>query len=196
MRVALLTSANGWRGSGASYAKLARGLRDRGHSVHLVTAGGSLTGRLRDDGLDVTEISRTSRVRAVWGLRRVLRSIRAQAIVADTAHDVRLAACATVLRRTRILYRYNVHYRRPRRPLVDRMCLSRVTACVYQSRYIHDDTVKHMPRMASIPSFAARVLVPALPSLSSLDPPIQVRVMYAHRDANISVDDVDGIHQR
>ena len=153
MRVALLTSANGWRGSGASYAKLARGLRDRGHTVHLVTAGGSLTGRLRDDGLDVTEISRTSRVRAVWGLRRVLRSIRAQAIVADTAHDVRLAACATVLRRTRILYRYNVHYRRPRRPLVDRMCLSRVTACVYQSRYIHDDTVKHMPRMASIPSF-------------------------------------------
>jgi glycosyltransferase involved in cell wall biosynthesis len=153
MRVALLTSANGWRGSGASYAKLARGLRDRGHTAHLVTSGGSLTARLRGDGLEVTEISRSSRLRAVWGLQRVLRSIRAQVIVADTAHDLRLAACATVLRRARILYRYNAHYRRPSRPLVDRMCLSRVTACVYQSRYIHEETVKHVPRMARIPSF-------------------------------------------
>lgn len=153
MRVALLTSATGWRGSGASYAKLARGLQDRGHTVHLVTSGGSLSARLREEGLDISEISRTSRVRAVWGLQRILRSIHAQVILADTAHDVRLVACATVLRRARILYRYNVHYRRPRRPLVDRLCLRRVAACVYQSRYIHDDTVKHMPRMASIPSF-------------------------------------------
>jgi glycosyltransferase involved in cell wall biosynthesis len=153
MRVALLTSANGWRGSGASYAKLARGLRDRGHTARLVTSSGSLSARLRDEGLEVTEISRTSRFRAVWGLRRALRSMRAQVIIADTAHDVRLAACVSALRRARILYRYNVHYRRPRRPLVDRVCLGRVTACVYQSRYIHLDAVKHVPRMSRIPSF-------------------------------------------
>jgi hypothetical protein len=48
MRIALLTSANGWRGSGASYAKLARGLAERGHAAHLITAVPKLTGRLRE----------------------------------------------------------------------------------------------------------------------------------------------------
>ena len=46
MRIALLTSANGWRGSGVSYAKIARGLRDRGHTALLVTAVPKLTRRL------------------------------------------------------------------------------------------------------------------------------------------------------
>ena len=53
MRVALLTSANGWRGSGSSYAKLARGLGERGHLAHLVTASSRLTPRLQRMGLQV-----------------------------------------------------------------------------------------------------------------------------------------------
>jgi LysR family transcriptional regulator, glycine cleavage system transcriptional activator len=63
------------------------------------------------------------------------------------------------------------------------------------SRALKAGTREDTLTVASIPSFAARVLVPALPSLSSLDPPIQVRVMYAHRDSNISVDDVDALIQ-
>ncbi|MBA3498301.1 MAG: glycosyltransferase family 4 protein [Gemmatimonadales bacterium] len=154
MRVALLTSANGWRGSGASYAKLARGLRDRGHVAHLVTAASKLTDRLREEGLEVTQIpGRNTGPREVWALRRALRSIGAQAIVADTPRDVRLSRYATLLHRARIVYRYNLNYRQPRTHLMDRVYVSGVSACVYQSRYIQNDAVKHAAWMSRIPAY-------------------------------------------
>jgi glycosyltransferase involved in cell wall biosynthesis len=154
MRVALLTSANGWRGSGASYAKLARGLAERGHVAHLVTAAPRLTARLRSMDLPVTEIpGRNTGPREVWALRRVLRLIGADALVADTPRDVRLAAYATMLHPARILYRYNLNYRRPRADLMDRAYLRRVAACVYQSGYIQDDALTQGPWMRRIPGF-------------------------------------------
>ncbi|MEO6055875.1 MAG: glycosyltransferase family 4 protein [Gemmatimonadales bacterium] len=154
MRVALLTSANGWRGSGASYAKIARGLADRGHTAHLVTAVPRLTDRLREEGLDVTQIpGRNTGPREVWALRRALKDIRAQVIVADTPRDVRLSFYATFLHRARIIYRYNLNYRRPRNHLMDRIYLSRVAACVYQSRYIQDDALGHAAWMGRIPAY-------------------------------------------
>jgi glycosyltransferase involved in cell wall biosynthesis len=154
MRVALLTSANGWRGSGASYAKIARGLGERGHVAHLVTAVPKLTDRLREEGLDVTQIpGRDTRPREVWALQRALRSVRAQAIVADTPRDVRLSFYATLVHRARILYRYNLNYRRPRSHLMDRVYVGRVAACVYQSRFIQDDAVAQAPYMARIRSY-------------------------------------------
>jgi glycosyltransferase involved in cell wall biosynthesis len=153
MRVALLTSANGWRGSGVSYAKLARGLKERGHTTLLVTAASKLTRRLTEEGLEVTEIpGRDTGPLEVWALRRALASIRAQAVVADTPRDVRLSFYATLLHRARIVYRYNLNYRRPRSHLMDRVYLSRVAACIYQSKYIHDDAVRQgrwMQRIAS-----------------------------------------------
>ena len=66
-----LTSANGWRGSGASYAKLARGLRERGHVAHLVTAAPKLTDRLREEGpRRHPDPGRDTGPREVWALRR------------------------------------------------------------------------------------------------------------------------------
>ncbi len=154
MRVALLTSANGWRGSGASYAKLARGLQQRGHTAHLVTAVAKLTDRLRDEGLEVTQIpGRDTGPREVWALRRALRGLGAEVIVADTPRDVRLSSYATLLHRARIVYRYNLNYRRPRTHLMDRIYLSRVAACVYQSRYIQGDAMSHAAWMARIPAY-------------------------------------------
>ena len=154
MRIALLTSANGWRGSGVSYAKLARGLQERGHMAHLVTAADRLTRRLVEEGLEVTQIpGRDTGPREVWALRRALRRLRAQAVVADTPRDVRLSFYATALHRARIVYRYNLNYRRPRTHLMDRVYLSRVAACVYQSQYIRDDAVRHAPWMARIASY-------------------------------------------
>ena len=154
MRVALLTSANGWRGSGASYAKLARGLAERGHVAHLVTAVSKLTDRLREEGLEVTQIrGRDTGPREVWGLRRALRAIKAQAIVADTPRDVRLSFYATLVHRARILYRYNLNYRRPRTHLMDRVYTRRVAACVYQSRFIQEDAVARAAYMARIPAY-------------------------------------------
>ncbi len=154
MRIALLTSANGWRGSGSSYAKLARGLGDRGHLAHLVTAAPRLTSRLVEMGLPVTELpARNTGPREVWGLLRVLRRIRADALVVDTPRDVRLAAYSTLLRRARILYRYNLNYRRPRNDFMDRAYLRRVSACIYQSRYIQEDAVAHSPWLKRIRGF-------------------------------------------
>jgi glycosyltransferase involved in cell wall biosynthesis len=154
MRVALLTSANGWRGSGVSYAKLARGLAARGHVAHLVTARPRLTSRLVEEGLEVTEIpGRDTGIREVLALRRVLARIGAQAVVTDTPRDVRLSFYATLMHRARIVYRYNLNYRRPRIHLMDRVYLSRVAACVYQSRYIRDDAIGHAAWMARIPSY-------------------------------------------
>jgi glycosyltransferase involved in cell wall biosynthesis len=153
MHVALLTSANGWRGSGSSYAKLARGLGDRGHVAHLVTASPRLTPRLAAMGLPVTEIpGRNTGPREVWSLLRVLRAIRADAVVVDTPRDVRLAAWATLVRQASVVYRYNLNYRRPRNDLMDRAYLRRVSACVYQSRYIQEDAAR-APWLRRIPHF-------------------------------------------
>jgi glycosyltransferase involved in cell wall biosynthesis len=154
MRIALLTSANGWRGSGASYAKIAHGLRERGHEAHLVTAAAKLTGRLREEGLPVTQIpGRNTGPREVLALRRTLAAVGARAIIADTPRDVRLSFYATLLHRARIVYRYNLNYRRPRTHLMDRVYLSRLAACIYQSRYIEDDAVAHAGWMVRIPSY-------------------------------------------
>jgi glycosyltransferase involved in cell wall biosynthesis len=143
MRIALLTSANGWRGSGSSYAKLARGLAERGHLAHLVTASARLTPRLQRMGLPVTELpGRNTGPREVWGLLRILRRLRADAVVVDTPRDVRLAAWATLGRPASIVYRYNLNYRQPRSHLSDRAYLRRVSACVYQSRWIRDDAAR------------------------------------------------------
>ncbi len=154
MRIALLTSSRGWRGSGASYAKIARGLRDRGHVAHLVTAAPKLTHRLLEEGLDVTQLpGRNAGPREIRALRRTLGAIHAQAIVVDTPRDLQLAFFATLLHPARIVYRYNLGHPRPPPRLMDRVYLGRVAACVYQSRFIQDDAVGHAGRMARISSY-------------------------------------------
>jgi glycosyltransferase involved in cell wall biosynthesis len=153
MHVALLTSANGWRGSGSSFAKIARGLGERGHTAHLVTASTRLTPRFQRMGLPVTELpARNTGPREIWALLRVLRAIRAEAVVVDTPRDVRLAAWATLGRPASIIYRYNLNYRQPRDHATDRVYLRRVSACVYQSRWIRDDAAR-APGLRRIPHF-------------------------------------------
>jgi glycosyltransferase involved in cell wall biosynthesis len=154
MRVALLSSANGWRGSGSSYAKLAQGLGARGHVAHLVTAAPRLTAKLAAMELPVTQLpGRNTGPREVWALLHVLRRIRADALVVDMPRDVRLAAYATLLHPAAVVYRYNLNYRRPRNHLMDRAYLRRVDACVYQSSYIQQDAVAHTPWLRRIPGF-------------------------------------------
>lgn len=153
MRIALLTSASGWRGSGSSYAKIARGLGERGHQTHLVTASTRLTPRLVRMGLPVTELpGRNPGPRQVRTLLRVLRAVRADAVVVDTPRDVGLAAWATLVRPASVIYRYNLNHRPPRQDLMDRMYLRRVSACIYQSRYIRDDAAR-APWLRRIPHF-------------------------------------------
>jgi glycosyltransferase involved in cell wall biosynthesis len=154
MQIALLTSANGWRGSGSSYAKLAQGLDARGHVARLVTSAPRLTERLVAMELDVSEIpGKNTGPREVWALVRILREIEAQAVVVDMPRDVRLAAYATLVHPARIVYRYNMNFRRPRNDLMDRVYLRRVRACIYQSRYIQDEALTHAPWLANVRGF-------------------------------------------
>lgn len=154
MRVALLTSANGWRGSSVSYAKLARGLGERDHTVQLITAVPRVTERFKAEGLPVTEIpGRNTGPREVWALLRALRRQDAQAVVVDSPRDVRLSAYATLLQGARIVYRYNLNYRRPRYDLADRLYMGRVTACVFQSRFVQEDALRQGPWIARVPAY-------------------------------------------
>jgi glycosyltransferase involved in cell wall biosynthesis len=113
-----------------------------------------LTDRLVEEGLEVTQIpAGDTGPREVLALRRTLAAMGAQVVVADTPRDVRLSFYATLLHRARIVYRYNLNYRRPRTHLMDRVYLSRVAACVYQSRYIQDDAASHASWMRRIRSY-------------------------------------------
>jgi glycosyltransferase involved in cell wall biosynthesis len=51
------------------------------------------------------------------------------------------------------VYRYNLNYRTPRNHLADRLYLSRVRACVYQSHFIQKDALRHSPWLARVPSY-------------------------------------------
>jgi glycosyltransferase involved in cell wall biosynthesis len=152
MRIVLLISANGWRGSGVSYAKIGRGLVERGHTVQMVTAVPRLTTRFAALGLPVTQLpGRDTGPREVWALRRELRRIGAEAVLADSPRDVRLSAYATLMRRVPIVYRYNLNDR-PRSDLMDRIYMSRVSACIYQSRFIREQAYTRAPRLKRLMS--------------------------------------------
>ena len=56
VRVALLTSADSWRGSGASFAAIYAGLQAHGHEPHLVTAAECVTRAFAERGMAATEL--------------------------------------------------------------------------------------------------------------------------------------------
>lgn len=154
MRIALLTSAKGWRGSAVSYAKIGRGLAERGHQTHLITASPALTARMAAEQLPVTEIpggnTGPREVKALW---RVLVARATEAVVVDTPRDLRLAALATLFHPARILYRYNLNYRAPRNHLADRLYGRRVDACVFQSEFIQNTATEKEPWVRRVPGY-------------------------------------------
>lgn len=136
----LLISASGWRGSGISFAKIARGLADRGHRILLVTRTAPVTAGFMAEGLAATELQlRNTGIPEVSRLRRVLSRHRAEAIMADTPRDLRLSVLAGLFTRRRIVYRYNMNYRRPRSDLGDRLYARRIAATVYLSKFIQQE---------------------------------------------------------
>jgi glycosyltransferase involved in cell wall biosynthesis len=152
MRVALMIGAVGWRGSAASYAKIAQGLLDRGHQSLLLTGAPRLTARFDELGLPVTQLpARNTGPREVWALNRVLRRLGAQAIVVDTPRDLRLAGYATLPLKTVVVYRYNLNYRGERGHLADRLYARRISLLVFQSHFIREDAYRQSPWLRRIP---------------------------------------------
>jgi glycosyltransferase involved in cell wall biosynthesis len=146
MRIGLMTSVKGWRGSAASYAKIALGLIQRGHVARLIVTSQRLAARYEEEGLPVTLIpARNTGPLEVRALSRVFRALKAEAVVVDTPRDLRLSAWSALLQRAKLVYRYNLNYRPARSHLADRLFLWRVSAFVFQSRFIQDDALRQQP---------------------------------------------------
>src|SRR5581483_10728547 len=131
-RVALLTSARSWRGSGAVFAAVARALEARGHRTTALVAREEVAREFSARGVAaaVLPVARTG-VRGARALRRALRSLGAEIVFADKARDVRLAALAFPLGGPAVVYCVSTPAP-PRDPLT-RLACRRVRVTVFLS---------------------------------------------------------------
>ncbi|HEX9895358.1 MAG TPA: glycosyltransferase family 4 protein, partial [Gemmatimonadales bacterium] len=146
LSVALLVSAPAWRGSGASFGKIATGLARAGHRPLLVTAADDVTRRFVQQGLPVRQLPL---VRTGWRelreVGRLLREWPPDVVLADAPRDLRLAAAATGLHRTPIIFRYNLSGRPLPGDPVSRIFFARIAAVVLQSGYARDRACRTSP---------------------------------------------------
>lgn len=157
LNVMLLTSADHWRGSGISYAKIACGLTDRGHSVTLVVSSDALAAQYAALGIPARQmLLKHTGTREVLALRAVAREHKTDVIIADKPRDLRLAAWVRMLRplgRTSIIIRYNRVDRQRRARFVDRWTARRASAALYQSEYIRTKAHDELPALAGLTSY-------------------------------------------
>jgi glycosyltransferase involved in cell wall biosynthesis len=135
--VLLLTQATTWRGSVASYAKIARGLARAGVPVTLQVGGGEAAAPLVAAGLTVrVHHYDGSGLASGLDLARHLRAIGASVVIADTPRDLRVATLARLRSRHRVVYRYNLSSRADHDDVLMRAILRRAHGMVYQSAAI------------------------------------------------------------
>lgn len=154
LSVTLLTTADHWRGSGTSFAKIARGLSERGHRVALVVSSNALAAEYARLGIPARQLSlaRTG-AREVFALRAVAREHATDVIIVDKPRDLRLAAMVSMLRPLCIVIRYNrVGTPRPAR-FVDRWTARCASAVLYQSDYIRVKALNNLPMLGELTSF-------------------------------------------
>ena len=153
LRVALVISAPGWRGSGASFAKVAQGLTERGHDVLVLTGAPRLTARFVEEGLRVRQLPmRDTGPREVWSLLRELRRHGTGVAMADGPRDLRLCAYAALPLRIPLVYRFNLNHRRARNHLMDRVYFRRVRSLVFQSEFARALAYRQSPWMRRAPA--------------------------------------------
>jgi len=153
LRVALVISAPGWRGSGASFAKVAQGLTERGHDVLVFTGAPRLTARFVEEGLRVRQLPmRDTGPREVWSLLREFRRHGSGVAMADGTRDLRLCAYAALPLRIPLVYRFNLNHRRARNHLMDRVYFRRVRSLVFQSAFARTLAYRQSPWMRRTPA--------------------------------------------
>lgn len=147
--VTLLLTAPRWRGSATSFAKIARGLRDAGHDVRLLTGAEPVAQGFRALGLDATALDLpSSGPRSALRLRRAL---SADVVIADAPRDVRLAALATLGRATRLYWRFNLPNRAVPSDLLARALFRRLDGIVCQSAWSEGLLRAGAPWLADVP---------------------------------------------
>jgi glycosyltransferase involved in cell wall biosynthesis len=152
--VMLLTTAENWRGSGTSFAKLARGLSARGHRVELVVSSGVVAAEYARLEIPVRKLSleRTG-AREVLSLLAVARAHGTDVVIVDKPRDLRLAAWMSMVRRLHIVIRYNRVGKRRAARFVDRWTAGRASAALYQNAYIQSKALAELPILGELRSF-------------------------------------------
>lgn len=177
--VMLLTTAENWRGSGISYAKLATGFAERGHRVELVASSSTVAAEYARLGIPARELSldRTG-AREVLSLLTIARANKTDVIIVDKPRDLRLAAWMTMVRPLRIVIRYNrVGRRRPAR-FVDRWTAGRASAALFQNEYIHGKALAELPILGELPPFVIPNGYDAAELAAAADSPIDWRASH------------------
>ena len=149
----LLISAPAWRGSGASFAKIAAGLARAGHHPRVIAADAGVVARVESLGIPARRLSLAQTgFREVRRLAAGLRECAADLVLVDSPRDIRLATLATVVRRVPIVFRYNLSGRSlPGDPL-SRLLQRRISVVVYQSRYARERALGTSPWLGRLPS--------------------------------------------
>jgi hypothetical protein len=135
--VLLLTQATTWRGSVASYAKIALGLVRAGLPVAMQVGGGDAAAPLLAAGLAVrVRRYEGSGLASARDLARHLRAVGAGVVIADTPRDLRVATLARLWSGHRVIYRYNLSSRADHDDLLMRAALRLAHGVVFQSAAI------------------------------------------------------------
>jgi len=154
LRVALLTSARSWRGSGVSLGKIGAGLAGRGHDVRAYAGESSVAEGFAGAGLQVEMTpARDTGLREIRAFRRRLREFEPEAVIVDKLRDLRLAGWGSLGLGTAILYRYNIStFGTPPR-LTDRLVLlARTRMCVFQAEAVREHAFARTPALKRLPS--------------------------------------------
>jgi glycosyltransferase involved in cell wall biosynthesis len=134
LRVALMTSAREWRGSGVSLSHIALGLAAHGHTAQLLSTVPAVTDGFTATGLPVHELpihdTGFSEARI---LARALEALGTDVFVAEMPRDVRLGALASLGARFQLVYSYNVNRSLPPRDPIMRLAYRRVRLTIFRT---------------------------------------------------------------
>jgi glycosyltransferase involved in cell wall biosynthesis len=154
LRVALLTSARSWRGSGVSLGKIGAGLAARGHEIRAYAGEASVAEGFTGAGLTVAITpARDTGLKEIRAFRRRLREFDPEAVIVDKLRDLRLAGWGSLGLGTAILYRYNISpFGTPPR-LTDRLVLlARTRMCLFQAEAVREHAFARTPALKRLPS--------------------------------------------
>ncbi len=169
----------GWRGSGRWTGAIATGLLGRGVPVEVLVASDDVADGMARLGLSVTQVrvEDTGR-REVAAVRGHLARCGARIVICNAPRDVRLARYASILRRRKLVWGYNLHSRAlPSDPL-QRWIFGGIDHLVHQSAHAAAKLERESPWLARTPS--TRIANGLDPACYRPDPSARARFRTRH----------------
>jgi glycosyltransferase involved in cell wall biosynthesis len=148
MRVVLMLASRAWTGSGVSFARLARRLGERGHTVTVIARLPSMVEALKAEGVEALA---RGRVLPSVSVRRAFARLEPDVVVADMKRDVLQAVRARRTQGFPILYRYNVLSGLLRASRLEQRRIAGADGLIFQSRELERRVRLGLPWLARIP---------------------------------------------